>query len=317
MIEVLKPGLISSFQDLGRWGHQPLGVPVSGAMDELSHRLANLAVANDEHEATLELTMLGPGLRFERDAVIAWGGADLSPALDGTAVPPLTATAVPAGATLQFGRRVTGLRAYLAVQGGYAIAPVMGSASTYARAGFGGHEGRLLRKGDRIALQSNAAPHVPPPLPAGVLRALRVQESAVPDAAIRVLRGREWEQFDAQAQQLLLAQTWRIGAQSDRMGYRLEGAIALERAVRGDILSEPVSFGTMQVPPDGQPIVLMAERQTTGGYPKVAQVASVDLPRLAQRAPGESVRFAMIELAEAQALLLERERALQAIRDRR
>jgi len=314
MIEVLKPGLISSFQDLGRWGHQPLGMPVSGAMDELSHRLANLAVGNDENDATLELTMLGPTLRFERDAVLAWGGADLSPTLDGAALPALTATAARAGATLQFARRVAGLRAYLAVQGGYAIAPVMGSASTYARAGLGGHDGRLLRKGDRIALKPNGAAHVPPPLPAGVLRALRVQEAATPDAAIRVLRGREWEHFDAAARQLLLAQTWRIGSQSDRMGYRLEGASALERAVRGDILSEPVSFGTMQVPPDGQPIVLMAERQTTGGYPKIAQVASVDLPRLAQRAPGEPVRFALIELAEAQALLLERERALQAIR---
>jgi len=315
MIEVLKPGLISSFQDLGRWGHQPLGVPVSGAMDELAHRLANLAVGNDDNEATLEVTMMGPTLRFEHDAVLAWAGADLSPALEGVPVPPLAATAVRAGTTLQFGRRVSGLRAYLAVQGGYALAPVMGSTSTYARAGFGGHEGRMLRKGDRIALASAGAGPVPAPLHDD--ERLRRLDGIAPDAPIRVLRGREWQQFAGPAQQVLLTQQWRIGAQSDRMGYRLEGATALERAARGDILSEPVAFGTVQVPPDGQPIVLMAERQTTGGYPKIAQVASIDLPRLAQRAPGEYVRFAMIEIDEAQALLLLREQTLRALREGR
>ena len=313
MIEVLKPGLISSIQDLGRWGHQPLGVPVSGAMDEMSHRLANLAVGNDESEATLEVTMMGPTLRFGRDAVIAWAGADLSPALDGVPIPPFTATPVRGGATPQFGRRVAGLRAYLAVQGGFALVPVMGSTSTYARAGFGGHEGRALRKGDRVALTSVDVRPVPSPLPPHLLRGV---DGPAPDAPIRVLRGREWHQFGAEAQQTLLTQAWRIGAQSERMGYRLEGT-ALERAARGDILSEPVSFGTMQVPPDGQPIVLMAERQTTGGYPKIAQIASVDLPRLAQRAPGEHVRFEMIELEAAQGLLFEREQALQALREGR
>ena len=317
MIDVLKPGLISSFQDLGRWGHQPLGVPVSGAMDEVSHRLANLAVGNDENDATLEVTMMGPTLRFEREAVLAWTGADLSPTLDGVPVPPFAATAVPAGATLQFGRRVAGLRAYVAVQGGYALAPVMGSASTYARAGFGGHEGRMLRKGDRIALKPARAAATSMPLPSPLSEALRRRlEPAAPDAPIRVLRGREWVQFGAPAQQALLGQAWRIGAQSERMGYRLEGT-ALERAARGDILSEPVAFGTVQVPPDGQPIVLMAERQTSGGYPKIAQVASIELPRLAQRAPGEHIRFAMIEIDEAQALLLMREQTLQALREGR
>jgi len=313
MIEVIKPGLISSFQDLGRWGHQPLGVPVSGAMDEVSHRLANLAAGNAEGEATLELTMMGPTLRFERDAVLAWAGADLSPSLDGVPVPVLRATAVNAGATLQFGKRVAGLRTYLAVQGGFALTPVMGSTSTYARAGFGGHEGRALRKGDRVGLNAAGASNMPAPLPPAPLRVLG---SPVLDAPIRLLRGREWSHFGASAWQALVAQPWRIGAQSERMGYRLEGPV-LERKARGDILSEAVAFGTMQVPPDGQPIVLMAERQTTGGYPKIAQVASIDLPRLAQRAPGETLRFAMIELDAAQALLLEREQALQALREGR
>ena len=313
MIEVIKPGLISSFQDLGRWGHQPLGVPVSGAMDEVSHRLANLAAGNAESEATLELTMMGPTLRFECDAVLAWAGADLSPALDGVPVPVLRATAVNAGAMLQFGKRVAGLRTYLAVQGGFALTPVMGSTSTYARAGFGGHEGRALRKGDRVGLNAAGASNMPAPLPPAPLRVLG---SPVLDAPIRLLRGREWSHFGASAWQALVAQPWRIGAQSERMGYRLEGPV-LERKARGDILSEAVAFGTMQVPPDGQPIVLMAERQTTGGYPKIAQVASIDLPRLAQRAPGETLRFAMIELDAAQALLLEREQALQALREGR
>ncbi|SPJ15847.1 putative hydrolase subunit [Burkholderiales bacterium] len=310
-VEVLKPGLFSSFQDLGRTGHQHLGISVSGAMDELSHRLANLVLGNDEREATLEITLMGPTLRFAVQATVAWCGADLSPAIDGTPVPRATPTPVPAGATLQFGKRLSGMRAYLAVRGGFALAPVMGSTSTYARAGFGGYEGRALRKGDVLGLKSRGLPGIASVSP-GTAAAVQRLHDELSGLTIRVLPGREWEQFGAGAQQTLLSHPYRIAAQSDRMGYRLEGQ-ALERSTTDDVLSEAVCFGTMQVPPDGQPIVLMAERQTTGGYPKIVQVASVDLPRLAQRAPGESLRFVLIAMEKAQALLLARERVLRTL----
>jgi len=225
-IEVQKPGLLSSFQDLGRTGCQHLGIPVGGAMDELSHRLANLVLGNPEHEATLEITLMGPALRFTTEAVVAWCGADLSPVLEGAPLPCATPVPVPAGATLQFGQRMSGLRAYLAVRGGFALVPFMGSTSTYARAGLGGHEGRALRKGDVVALKgagSGASPTQAAKL------ALQTLLDVAPGAPIRVLPGREWDQFTAAARQALLSQPYRISAQSDRMGYRLEGPVAAFR----------------------------------------------------------------------------------------
>lgn len=331
-ITVLKPGAYSSFQDLGRTGAQHLGFPVSGAMDSWSHRIANRVLGNPDQLGTLEITLTGPTLRFGRDALVAWCGADLSPILGrddantataSSGLPAGTPVLVHAGETLRFGRRRAGLRAYLAVRGGFALAPFLGSCSTWARAGLGGHQGRPLAKGDVLDLAQAPATMADagsgPDFREGDLdqcirsaRFLADIDNARFGAPIRVLRGREHALFDAASQRALIEQPYRIGAQSDRMGLRLSGR-ALERSVKGDLLSEAVSFGTIQVPPDGQPIVLMAERQTTGGYPKIAQVASVDLPRLAQYAPGEVLRFEWIGLAEAQALLLARLRELDRL----
>ncbi|MBU6513310.1 MAG: biotin-dependent carboxyltransferase family protein [Betaproteobacteria bacterium] len=305
-VEVLKPGAFSTLQDLGRRGFQHLGVSVSGVMDEIAHRLANAAVGNPPEVATLEITLIGPVLRFGSSAVIACFGADLSASLNGKALAPGRAASVPAGATLRFGARRAGLRAYLAVRGGFALERVLGSASTLVRAGLGGHAGRPLAAGDVLTL---AAPLGPAPRRAA--RALRAQQALLDAAAdpapLRVVLGSEWPQFTPAAQAAWLGEAWRIGAQSDRMGYRLEGPV-LERRVRADMLSETVTFGTVQVPPDGRPIVLMADRQSTGGYPRIAQVATADLPRLAQRAPGEMLRFETIDVEAAQRLLLERAR---------
>ncbi|MGE0312219.1 MAG: biotin-dependent carboxyltransferase family protein [Lautropia sp.] len=322
-ITVLKPGAYSSFQDLGRTGAQHLGFPVSGAMDVWSHRIANRVLGNPDTFATLELTLSGPALRFDTDATVAWCGADLSPTLvdatahgaapaGGRAVPAAEAVAVRAGETLRFGRRIAGVRAYLAVRGGFALTPFLGSCSTWARAGIGGHEGRPLAKGDTLALARVDADRDPAPGAGAGERAGAALADIDNDrigAPIRVVAGRDWARFDDAAHRALTSAPYRVGAQSDRMGYRLEGR-ALERVVAGDLLSEAVAFGTMQVPPDGQPIILMAERQTTGGYPKIAQVASVDLPRLAQYAPGEVLRFQLITLGDAQALLIARLREL-------
>ncbi|MDB5999158.1 MAG: carboxylase [Rhizobacter sp.] len=324
IIDVVKPGLFSTFQDLGRIGYQHLGVPVSGVMDEVSHRVANLLVGNDEAEATLEITLLGPTLRFKQGVWMALCGANLSAVLvapeadaaSGVAVPLATPTWIEAGHTLQFGKRRSGLRTYLAVRGGFDVAPVMGSRSTHVRGGIGGLDGRALRKGDLLSLRAadDAASHAEPaPLSHAVSQALHSLCDTEIGAPIRVTTGREWAHFTPEAQAAFLSQPAVVSAQSERMASRLQGTV-LTRCIEGDMLSEAVAFGTVQVPPEGLPIVLMADRQSSGGYPRIAQVATVDLPRLAQVMPGESVRFERVELAAAQRLLLQRSRHFAALR---
>ncbi|MFA5488645.1 MAG: biotin-dependent carboxyltransferase family protein [Candidimonas sp.] len=315
-IQVIKPGVLSQFQDLGRIGFQHLGVPVGGPMDEVSHRLANLAVGNDEGAATLEITMMGPTLQFERDALIAWAGAEFAVSSEAGWIAPLTPHRVRAGEMVSFGARRHGLRAYLAVAGGYGLQSFMGSQSTNMRVGLGGHAGRALRKGDRIEL----APEPESMRPRDVARwigqhpesRLFLDSCAERADSIRVLPGREWAQFTEEARALLTQSAFRLSPHSDRMGYRLEGAV-LQRSDMADILSESVGFGTMQVPPDGQPIVLMADRQSVGGYPRIAQVAAVDWPRLTQAFPGDPLTFSLIDLDAAQHLLLVRSRWLRAV----
>lgn len=307
-IAVLKPGALSTFQDLGRVGYQQLGVPANGVMDERAHRLANALVGNAQDTATLEITLMGPTLRFDAATAVAVCGADLDASIDGTPLPTAQACVVPAGATLSFGKRKSGLRAYLAVAGGFALDPVMNSHSTFVRGGYGGMQGKPLRKADVIGLRAPRAA-LPEALPQARFAAGIV---AAPEAPLRVVRGREWDAFSADAQAAFTSTAFRIGAQSDRMGYRLEGP-ALALSSPREMWSEAVAFGTIQVPPDGQPIVLMADRQTTGGYPKIAHVCAVDLPRLAQRMPGESVRFTVVGLEEAQRLAQLQDAAFAAL----
>lgn len=310
-MEVLKPGAYTTVQDLGRVGHQHLGVPVSGAMDEVAHRLANALVGNPAGAASLEITLMGPALRLHADTVIACCGADLSASVDGMPVPLATAFPVKAGAILQFGRKVSGLRGYLAVQGGFTVPEVMGSASTYARAGFGGFAGRALRKGDVLHFASRT-PCLPVRSQAALAAETALLAAADGQGPIRVVAGPEWQEFSPAARERWLGEPWRIGVQSDRMGYRLEGAV-LERTTQTNLLSEPVTFGTVQVPPDGQPIVLMAERQTTGGYPRIAHVIAADLCRLAQCAPGDRVKFSRVDTDAAQQLFIERAELFKAL----
>ena len=344
-ITVIKPGALSQLQDLGRYGYQRFGVVVGGAMDEWSHRLANALVGNDENEATLEITLTGPSLRFEAAARVALGGADLSPRVDGLGgthtLPHGRPVDIAAGSQLRFGARVAGARAYLAVAGGFEVPRVMGSRSTYLRGGFGGLEGRALRKGDVLRLRESTAPGPTGPgkeaqraaqrgpqrgplenaASARAALTLSVPPSPliVPPPAVapvnwvRIVAGRHWDVFTAESRRQLLEATFRIGAQSDRMGYRLAGP-TLARARTVELISEAVTVGTVQVPPDGQPIILMADRQTAGGYPKIANVASVDLAVLAQLAAPEALRFRLVTLAQAQRLYVEREREYSRFR---
>ncbi|MFT4069143.1 biotin-dependent carboxyltransferase family protein [Paraburkholderia sp.] len=304
-IEVLKPGALTTLQDLGRRGYQRLGVPVNGVMDERSHRLANALLGNAQSVATLEITLMGPTLRFAVDAVIAVTGADLDAKVDGEPFPRNEAKVVSAGSELAFGKRRSGVRAYLAVRGGFKVDPVMGSASLFARGGYGGFAGRALAKGDVIQLNDSSEARVSVVNKAPVASDEDVLADA--EAPIRVMAGREWALFDPASRHAFLQEPFRLTPQSDRMGFRLEGP-KLELTHATQMESEALGFGAIQVPADGNPIVLMADRQTTGGYPRIAQVCAVDLPRLAQKMPGESLKFSLIGIDDAQRLLLSQER---------
>jgi biotin-dependent carboxylase-like uncharacterized protein len=333
-ITVLKPGLLSTFQDLGRVGYQHQGIPVAGAMDARAHRLASLLVGNDPaRTATLEITLQGPTLRFDTAACIAVGGALLGARLNGNAIPANRPLLARRGDVLAFGpppppadaaaqapgtpaqTALPGLRAYLAVHGGYALHRVMDSESTYLRSGFGGHEGRALAKGDVIGLRARLAPHTLDALEEALWQTrlyLPAPLIAQARSTVRALPGRQWDEFTQAARELFTTGSFVVTPQSERMGYRLSGPQLAMQAPR-QMLSEATCFGTVQVPADGLPIVLMADRQTTGGYPKIAQVATVDLPVLAQAAPGSTLRFEMITIEAAQRLDGERETAFARV----
>ncbi len=344
-IKVLKPGMLSTFQDLGRHGSQHLGIPVSGAMDAVAHRLANLLVGNETDDATLEITLTGPLLCFESACCIAITGADLGPTLNGKPLCLNRPVAVRAGDLLAFGARSFGTRAYLAVRGGCRLDGMMGSDSTYLRSGFGGYKGRALGKGDSIALRRPArlgdaamqALHdelwdlriyLPAKLGIAAARppsaatategtllgpATPAEDKTMARRSVRVLEGSQWDAFTEASRAAFLSETFRISPQSERMGYRLKGPVLSMTEPRQQ-LSEAICFGTIQVPAGGDPIVLMADRQTTGGYPKLAQVAQVDLPVLAQLGPGDTVSFETIALADAQRLDQQREQAFARLR---
>jgi antagonist of KipI len=306
--KVIKPGMLSTFQDGGRWGYQSLGVSVCGAMDLVSHHLANLIVGNSTDMATLEITLMGPTLVFNEACCVCLTGADMQAKLNDKPVARFRPIVIKAGETLTMPLAKEGTRAYLAMHGGFALPLVMGSQSTYLRSGFGGWDGRALQAGDEVGFNSTLhdAPekldklsntlwdtriYLPSSLGAWSLR----------KSTVRWVKSTTWPEFTRASQQAVLQTPWRVGNDADRMGFRLDGPkLALSEA--RERLSEPTTFGTIQVPASGQPIVLMADRQTSGGYAKLGCVASVDLPILAQKKPGDEIRFLPIDVEQAQAL---------------
>ncbi|HWR45609.1 biotin-dependent carboxyltransferase family protein [Sporomusa sp.] len=324
-ITVLRPGLLTTVQDLGRYGYQKYGVIVSGAMDAYSLRVANLLVGNAEGEAGLEITLMGPVLRFERDMLVAITGGDLSPTIAGKPVPLWRPVYIQKGSILKFGHSKSGCRAYLAVAGGYNISSVMGSKSTYQRAGIGGFKGRAMQADDvleinspqtdslwfiwQLTKQAACSPVIATPWYAGKVH-LGLDSDPV---AVRVMRGGQFEQFTDESKAKFWDSVFQVTPQSDRMGYRLSGS-ALLLAEPLEMVSEAVALGTIQVPPDGNPIVLLADRQTTGGYPKMGQVALVDVAKVAQIKPGGKIRFEEITVNEAARLYREREKAIDSLR---
>jgi antagonist of KipI len=316
--------LLTTIQDAGRFGYRQAGVVVSGPMDDLALREVNVLVGNPASAAGLEITLLGPAIRFEADHLIALTGADLSAKLNGEPVPQRRPVAVSRGCELAFGPTRTGCRTYLAVSGGLAVPEVLGSCSTYLRAGIGGLEGRPLQAGDVVPAAG------PTELGGRLRRALVARQpkhpwvaaswSIAPSwvgsptgvATIRALRGREYEWFTEASQQAFWTQKFTLTPNSDRMGYRLEGP-ELRRHHHQEILSTAVAFGTVQVPTGGLPIILMADHQTTGGYPRLAQVISTDFSQLAQLPLGGKLRFQEVSLAEAQLAYLDQQRTLHQL----
>ena len=306
MIVVLRPGMLASVQDLGRHGHRGRGICPGGALDTLALTLANRLVGNADGAAGLELTMGACEVRFEVDTRIAIGGDDFGARLDGVALWPYWSTPVKAGQRLVLGGANAGtgkkgLRTWLAVAGGIDVPPVLGSRSTDLKAGFGGHEGRALKKGDRLPLGESRLDTAQRARRAFGLRGpdWATGAAGVDDAIVlRVMPGPEYAQFTAASAAALWAAPWRVTPQSNRMGSRLEGP-ALERSGTGDMLSSGVIPGTIQVPPSGQPIILMGDAQTTGGYPRIGVVIRADLWKLAQAPLGGMLRLAKTDAAEA------------------
>lgn len=306
-VEVLSPGLQTTVQDLGRWGHQACGVAVAGPMDPFAHRLANALAGNPRSAATLEVAVVGPVLRFDESRVIAVAGAVFDLTLDAQPVPCETPLAVRPGSVLRFGSRRGGARAYLAVAGGIDTPPVLGSRATHVPTATGGFDGRALRRGDRLPL-GPASGAVRPP------RFRRTGEfPGDPVPVARVLPGPELDRFAADALDVLVSAPYHVSVQSDRMGFRLTGPTLSHVPPGADIISDAVPVGTIQVPASGQPLVLMADRQTAGGYARIATVISADIGILGQACPGDRLRFEVCSHADAIAALVARERPLLAI----
>lgn len=310
-LEVIEPGMLTTVQDRGRYGYQRFGVPISGAMDEFALRAANLLVGNKETAAGLELTVNGPRVQLLVDTWIAVTGADLSAELDGERLPRWQSVEVSADSVLSFSGPRDGVRAYLAVAGGIDVPLVMGSRSTYVKAAIGGFHGRPLAGGDTIDA---------PALDEGSEFELR----SLPDGfaapkygdehEIRVVLGPQHQAFGQEAIATFLNSSYAVSPESDRMGYRLLGP-TIEHQTRADIVSDGSPAGAVQVPGEGVPTILLADRGTTGGYTKIATVISTDLGRIAQALPGQAVNFKAVTVEQARQLRRELEEVLAGIHD--
>ncbi|MEO7086419.1 MAG: biotin-dependent carboxyltransferase family protein [Gemmatimonadaceae bacterium] len=317
---IVTGGLQTTIQDLGRVGHQSAGVPGGGAMDRAALRIANLLVGNDDGAAAIEAALIGPAITFDGATLVAVAGGDLEPSVNGAPVPSWHPIMIPRGGTLRFGRARFGCRAYIAIAGGIDVPMVFGSRSTYLRAEFGGFEGRALRSGDLLqagapsALSARLAASLPDH---GAVARWSIGGTLRPrysdDIIVRLIPGAHAGALNDVSRERLFDATFHVSSNSDRMGYRLEGVeLALDEPI--ELLSEGVVFGTVQLPPSGVPIVLMADGQTTGGYPRIGEVATVDLPLMAQLKPGDRVRFRPISVQDAQKEYFNHERELTQAR---
>ncbi|MFC5559226.1 biotin-dependent carboxyltransferase family protein [Ureibacillus thermophilus] len=306
-ITIIKPGLFTSIQDLGRWGYQQYGVIVGGAMDRLSYRIGEM-ILDQTPSAALEFTLIGPTVKFNCDAVFCLTGANFHPLLNEMPCPMWKPVFAEKGSILKLSYCQKGARGYLHIKGGIRVEKVLDSFSTYSRARIGGFKGRPLAKEDELPILPSS------PFSIGKWGIqprnwLFWKEPVV----IRIVESTEYDFFTDESKDSLVTSVFTITKEADRMGYRLEGEHPLLTKEPINLLSEAVTFGTIQIPPNGHPIILMADCQTTGGYPKIAQVVSVDLPKLAQLKPYEKICFQLVSLEEAQQLLVQQEKAFKLL----
>jgi antagonist of KipI len=308
-----RASFLTSVQDLGRTGFRQFGVSASGALDPFAMRVANLLVGNDENAAGLEITLGGLQLRFNDERIVSWCGGKFDVRTGSQTLPAGHVAHLQAGDELKFGRAQIGCRAWLAVSGGFDVPVVLQSRSTDLRASFGGLDGRALRDGDILPVG---------PRPGSPMPATRISSWTAPhdwvspaklDPTLRFVRGLDWDRFKPSTLQRLTSGSFAVSPDSDRMGVRLDGP-ELKRDDNIDLTSEAVAPGTIQVPPSGQPILLLGDCQTIGGYPKIAHVITVDLGITAQLRAGDHVRFSEVAMADAYRLLLERQRELERFR---
>ncbi len=297
------PGLLTTVQDLGRVGYGPMGVSASGAADPVALELANLLVGNERGAAALELTLTGGRFHFPQGAVVALAGSDFAAKLGTHFLEMWIPHAIPAGGTLVFGATQTGARCYLAVAGGICVEPFLGSASTHLVSGLGGFAGRALRKGDILQLHGSQK----------VLRrrriAARVIETWKPRKTLRVTPGPQWDGFPAAARESFFESSHMVTEDSDRLGLRLHGTLLPTDSLHG-MITEGVTLGAVQVTPSGHTIILFVEQQTTGGYPKIANIISADLSSLGQLRPRDVIHFEQVSFEEARALWIEQQALL-------
>jgi antagonist of KipI len=310
-MRVIKPGILDTFQDSGRFGYAHLGVGQTGCMDQNAGQLANLLVGNPVETAVLEMHFPAPELEFTTPVTIALTGADFCGRVNGITIPNNRRVSLPAHSTIAFKQKIWGQRCYLAVQGGWALEKVMGSYSTHLKAGFGGFEGRALKKGDFISLNNVERPTSEID-DVQILKWFAGHPDFYYSKKIRVLKGPEWHWLTEEAIHLIEHATFTISCHSDRMGYQLHG-LKLKRKVSSELLSSGVLPGTIQLLPNGQPLILMADCQTTGGYPRILQVIEADLAVLAQRGAGERIGFELVEVGEAVDALLKQAKDLEKL----
>ncbi|HYL85925.1 MAG TPA: biotin-dependent carboxyltransferase family protein [Candidatus Angelobacter sp.] len=305
VIEVLEPGLFTTVQDLGREGFGPLGVSPSGAADAISLRMGNRLLRNDQNAAGLEMTLLGGTFQFPQGTVFALAGSDFSAVLDAKPVELWRAVEAKPGQVLRMGPTRSGARCYLCVQGGIEVEPFLGSASTHVLSGLGGYEGRALRKGDVLKIgipkwfRRNSVPQHPDREWALSPRVMKILE---PRKVLYVTDGPQSDSFSEATRKIFYESTYQVAEESNRMGIRLQGA-AIPALAGGEMISEGVALGAIQVPESGMPIILFVEQQTTGGYPKIANVISADLHRLGQLRPRDEIRFERVEQKAAPSML--------------
>lgn len=300
------PGVLTTIQDEGRYGYEQFGMSPAGPMDLRAFRTANLLVGNPPEESTLEATVLGPALRFDQDNVVAITGADMGPILNGQPCPMYQAVAVRAGDQLKLGAAKTGCRAYIAFAGGLDVPLVMGSRATALQNQVGGYQGRKLSKGDAVGFR---APNPSLPLP----RTAPIPTSQGREVTIRVVLGPQDDAFTEEGVKTFLSQPYAVSKDFDRMGCRLEGPV-IQHKTDGNIISDGMVTGAIQVPTSGQPIIMLAERQTVGGYTKIATVISADLPLVGQRKTGDVIRFQAVTVEQAHRLWRDFNRELEELK---